>query len=1003
MSVVLGPASLIRLTTLGCQGEPDIGDGVHVALTLAPALGWPTRPCGLRTAGFADFGDVDARFFDEEGNSPSLPLDVDGRTVEVVLPAPGPGDVWVWVRIETPDAELVVDDIGGPGTGHLLARRSAPPYTFGSSAITRLRISGRGRIERIVGVSAALAARILGDGQDQEPFGLPLDGDTAWYSGALGRDAAYERVRLGAPNRLGPPDEPFGPGTPVGPDDEVARIAGFSEQVDPWIAAAFTGTDPPEKSRLSFTAAAGAPGVPGADMAQRDITSTMDALPALLLQAADPGLARYLGLMTTARVEPPRDQALLVFVWAPFAINPAKLVDGTRLTEILGAAPVLEGWSVEPDRRRFRNGLGIGVPAGVGATPDVPSSPALDVAAGRWRVRAPGADPAADTWQARIRLLDGPAPGPVALARTQPGVSVSLHRGSGSRAVAMFAGSEAGVGEVATGAWDAAAVSDPAVPAAEAGTSAAWQVALADRFGRWGSASAVEGVQPARPAPRPPVPEAQARYIAPPAGDLSTRSAGVLDIRIQVPPADGGAPGALSVRSVELSWNGVTTRHPVLPGTEFTVDLALPGTTPAASRTESLQAVFRDAGNMSSPPGERSVTVLDPRPFPGTPTGPALLWTTRRTPLGTAELALSWHPVAPGARYRVYLASSDRLAAALGIGLVGGRLGGDRPLRAQLAGAIWQRRGELADKSLFTLITDTPLGPVNGSVSVFHEISGSARGVMFVRAVPVSPANVEASFADCGLVPVAVPHCEVPPAPVVRARVDEAGAAGPAVGVSVEVRGVSAAVPDGAQPGVLEAQLRRSRGMGGDLVYVPVIAIAPMTADPLTPGRWTATFRDVPPGGPVAYQKISYAAQVRYPPEPGLPPGIVPAPVDGGIVTPPGPAAGVAPSGWGPMSPVASTLWVPAAVPGPEAAPTFTSDGVVDTLTGTLPAVPGFTVQLWAESADGSLVQVYGPEPAVRDWSLSIPAPAVPAQRYVLLLTDPLGRVGDPVHVVQEA
>jgi hypothetical protein len=1005
MSLVLGPGSLFRVSTLGCLGEPDVGDGVHVALTLSPALGFPIRPFGLRTARLADFGDIDAEFFDGDGNRLTLPFDVDEQTIEVILLPPAPGDAWVWVRIDTPDAELVVQDVGGPGTGHVLARRSSPPYTFGSSGINRLRISGRGTVERIVGVSGTLAARILGQGEDHEPFGLPIDGDVAWYAGGLGRDAAYERVRRGAPSRLGPPDEPFGPGTALGTEDEVARIDALTHLVDPWIEAAFTGVDPPDRSRLSFSAVSGAPGVPGADIAQRDTSSSMDCIPALMLQGADPGIARYLGLMTTARVEPPRDEfPLLVFVWAPFAINPARLLDGVPLAEILQRARVLDGWPVEPDRLRFRTTLGIGVPAGVGATPDVPDAPSLGATAGRWRVRAPGSDPAADTWQARISILDGPVQGPVALARTDPGAGVSLHRSHGTRAVAMFAGAEAGVGGVASGPLDAVAVGDPGVPAGQGDTGAGWQVALADRFGRWGASADVRAMQPARPVPRPPVPEAHALYDDLPAGDLSVRSAGVLAVRIPVPSPDGDAPGALPVQRAELTWGGEVSEHAVLAGTEFAVELALPALAPAMTTTESVQAVFVDAGNNSSPPATRTLTVLDPRPFPVTPTGPALLWTTRRTVLGTAELALAWPAIAPDARYRVYLGSSEQLAAELGIGPVDSPPGADRPLRARLAGTIWERRGELWDKSAFTLITSTPLGPVNGSVSVRHGLSGSARGVVFVRVVPVTPAGVEAAFANCGLVPVAVPHAEVPPAPVLRARVDDAGAAGQTVSVTVEVRGVPAAIIDGTHPGAaLEAQLRRSKTMHGDQAYIPVIATASMIADPMIPGRWTATFSDVPPGGLVAYQRITYAAQVRYPPELCLPPGVVPVPVDGGIVAPPGPPTGDAGSGWGAMSPLASTLWVPRAVPHPEVAPTFTSDGAVDTLTGTLPVVAGFTVEVWAESADGSLALAAGPGAAVREWSLGIATPAVPVQRYLLLLTDPLGRVGDPVPVGREA
>jgi hypothetical protein len=87
-----------------------------------------------------------------------------------------------------------------------------------------------------------------------------------------------------------------------------------------------------------------------------------------------------------------------------------------------------------------------------------------------------------------------------------------------------------------------------------------------------------------------------------------------------------------------------------------------------------------------------------------------------------------------------------------------------------------------------------------------HSVPGSLRGLLFARIVPLTEGNVESGFAQCGLVPVAVPHTERPAPPSVRVTVADDGS----VAVDVESAG--------------EVRIRRARAMTAEPRYVPVVA-----------------------------------------------------------------------------------------------------------------------------------------------------------------------------------
>jgi hypothetical protein len=993
MTALTSLESLLRISTLGTRGDLDAGDGVHVSVSLNPALGWPLHPfvCGVLEPDVVY--DVPVDFLDPRGNRVFPPFAIeDHGTVDVVIhghpDAPDEPWCWIWVLVDGP---AVVEALDTVGPGRPFARRGEPPYSFGASAIRRLRLSGNGVVRNVMGFPAFLGVELAARFEWHRPFGLPIF-DAPWYAGGQGEGPALDRVAAGAPSRLGPPDDPLGPGTAITPADEVSRVQALHPSIHPWIDTAFFGPTVPDQAILDTTTPPHSLVVPHADPVPRKTRSSTPCVQALTIQAGDPGLARYLGLATVLPVEPPRgDRPLLVVVGAFFGIHRSRRVGPWRLRDVIPADTNLSQVLADQAAREFaldavqekyrspREIRLLPLIAGVGATQDRPDAPDLSAPPGRWRPRRLGES---ESWHQQLLLHGAPPAGPVALARLAPGAATSLHRVNSGRAVALFAGRVPKSTPATTWLLERpSTVSDPGVLADPAGGT--WQVAQADRFGRWSAPATVSGPLPPRPAPRPPVVQTHIRTAALDRADTSPRSPADLRLSVQVPVAAALEAGALPLAGLELAVDGVTSVHDLTATLEVVDVLPVSPTLPAASVDVTVSATFVDTAGVRSAPAVSVVTVHDPRPLPVVRTGPALLWTARRDATGSAELALTWPAASPDAAYRVYLSTSDRLAPGLA-----------RPLRSEIAGAVWEARATLSDRADFSLVTDPPLHPAGGVVSLRHTVPGSLRGVAFVRVVPVSKGNVEADFAHCGLIPIAVPHSETPPAPTVRAHATDDGT----VTVTVSAAGLSPAVRASTAPGAPpEVRLRRARTMTTDPLYVPVVASTTLTEDA---GTWSATIIDTPPGGLAEYQRVTYWAEVRYPAELALPPDVVPVPVDGGATTPPGIPTGNLPSPWGPLSLPATTVRIPADVPALTGLLTFTRDGAADTISGTLPVTSGFRLQLWSETA-GTLTELapLTPTPAFTHTEpLAVPAP----DRYHALLTDPLGRPG-PLTPVEPA
>ena len=180
---------------------------------------------------------------------------------------------------------------------------------------------------------------------------------------------------------------------------------------------------------------------------------------------------------------------------------------------------------------------------------------------------------------------------------------------------------------------------------------------------------------------------------------------------------------------------------------------------------------------------------------------------------------------------------------------------------------------------------------------------------------------------------------------------------------------------------------------------MPIVAEGDLQAGP--DGTWRAEFVDgadaaqpIPP-----FVRQTYVAEVRYPPEPDLPPGVQPVadPLAVAPAVPGAPAA--APSPWSEPSAPGSSVVVPADPPVVPAGVTF----VVDPVAGgtiTIPTPPvahpagrPFSALVVREGADGRLVTLPTVEIAAAPAVVPDPGGAA-ATAYRVAIMDPLGRIG---------
>jgi hypothetical protein len=955
---VYTPESLFRLSSLADS------PAAHLRAWVSPAIGFPLHPLIHWRMPAPQVEEIhDILWWTPSPDGPrelQPPIDMDRIDGPVFAElGDGGGDFaarWCWVAVDVADpGEPLTVAVADRGAGtRTLLQRSTWPYTLGASRITRLRLTGHGQVDRVRGVDATrFAAR---DDLVGPVSALPVR-DSPWYTGGISPDEALDRAAQAGPARTGPLDR--GADEPLGYDDESTRVRALTriDRTGPYalLRAAYLDGDLPARHRTLV------------DLSDdhRAAQAGFATVEALLTGAADPGVARWLGLLATDQIDEELDpERPYAWVSAGFwAMDPDLSVTKAPRTALGDVLDTLQDpyfhprWTAQwtrlvhrafPDLARVLADLPAGVvqpliaPVGLGAVPDPPAAPdpVLDGPA-TWEDR--------DHYGRRLRLR-GPIPGPVAFARGPLGLNERIPTGGPTldeRGIILLPGRADGAdGTEGT-------LADTGVPADQPVT---WLVTTADEFGRWSEDGAVSAGPPDRP--ELPAPVVEAAFVP-----------GTVSVQVPVPAALG--PGTLPVTKVEIVVDGGEP-HPVAPVELVRRDYPAPETPLGGIVPVPITVWFSDERG-PGPATSTTVTVRDLRRPPPLVVGPAVLWAARPDPTGGAELALRLPAQPPDWTYRVYLAEETALRRALDLPLRRDRN------RAQRAKEITDAAGRIADRGLFTL-AETVTG-----VRFATTLPGAVRTLRFVRVVPVAPTGREADFAACPLVPVAVPGPDRPPSPALTVASD-----GPHLQLVLTVHGIDPRTLERLNPGARPRfRLRRTAAGTGDPLYYPVTDVGELglAAD----GAYTVT---VAARGLAPFVRHTWQAEVCLPPEIAL----AAAPRPSSVLPERGAPGDPAPSPWSaPSVPVSGMVTAP--IPPLDARAAFPGPALM--LRGAPVAAPGavgdWRLRVWRRADDAALTPVDPPDGdgwvlASSDFTLT--DPDWDGEAYALQLVDPLGRAG---------
>jgi hypothetical protein len=1018
MRYLFTPSSLFRAWTLGAEGDPDIADGVHVRVWFDPRLGLPLAPfLGLQVTD-KSYAALVGMWRDKDGTPLILPIDLQQQSfVEVHIPSTNVGGYLSWpcrVRVQTdPGAEIEASLLDRNSPGRVLATWITDTPVITGSQVVRIRLRGRGQITGLSGIDLGqLVAATAGATETAIIFGLPFDGDEAWYTKGQGEGAALQRVAEGAPRRLGPPDRPDGSSPAATADDEVERLRVFGAEVLGWVKTAISDPSiPTPLVRLGFDDTANpAPQFP------KKSAVDMNAVDVLMTTAVDPGIARLLGFATRlADHVPPPDRPLAWIIAGAFVLNPRPSFPHTALLDdllgppnpaeqaIAGALSTLfprltdlqaglpPGWTMRC--------LFAGVASGVAAKLPPPAKVTISES-GTWNVGRPS-----KSWAQAITLSGDPPLGPIALARDASGTLISLHEkrptnGTFAERRAAMLTSRNGAGKPT--------LADLDVPDDTA--RARWQVWQADTFGRWSEPSSVEGEQPSRPAPQPPTIETDLRLAGADIPGDEPRSPGNIGVVVPIPPLSSLVPGARPLTSLKLTIDGVAEDIGVAQPALFSADariarsVAVAPTSVGGQVSVSVEAAFFDDVGNKSTETKTTVVVRDPRRPPAMVCEPTLIWTSRRDSVGNAEIALAWMPLPGHAAYRVYLSDENRLASSLQVALPVGAT------RADIAKFLSDRGASAAGKEAFSLATKTAVAvPATGPVHFRAQLPGSLAGVIFARVVPLTDGNVEARFADCGLVCVAVPHDQKPPAPTLRVTPRPDGCfdfAIQAIGfrpdllkaLQPNLLGGVAGTPGAAAP---EFRLRRTQGAATQALYAREVKRKTMMIEAGGDGsHWWVANTDGPAAGFPPFVNFTWFAQVRYPAEIGRQVGAVDVPSN--ITPDDGAVAGDLESSWSEASLPQTAMLVPLQPNAPVGATVIRSPAgaqidIPNPPIASPAAVAPYRIRIWRRDVDKPF-ELLSPTDAPTTAPFNVIDPVVAAE-YAIAYVDPIGRVG-PVAII---
>jgi len=295
------PSQILSAFSFAVQpdGDRDLQKGTHLRVFAGLGASFPVGPLVVR--GLSMEGERRAcRMFarDASGRGNGTQFGDDGFLEVTLLLADPPSLMTSSIQIDENAGAIhraaIVD-----ASGRVIGMREKGPFVFSGPLLHKLRVWGSGTlriIQRMIPVSMVEEMQF-----DRESvlatLALPVTGLFPWYLGIQGRDDGLRRVERGAPLRLNPMDQPFGSLDSVSPGDELDRVSASlrSLHVEGGVDALIerlVGTEsvPPwaQQERMEDLGR-----TPVGDRPQRIDVSRLGTLQTA---AADPGIARYLGL-----------------------------------------------------------------------------------------------------------------------------------------------------------------------------------------------------------------------------------------------------------------------------------------------------------------------------------------------------------------------------------------------------------------------------------------------------------------------------------------------------------------------------------------------------------------------------------------------------------------------------------------------------------------------------------------------------------------------------------
>lgn len=908
------PAWAMAAQAVQASDQTHLRTGLHLRVMTSPLLGLPVTPFRILSHAVDtntlrdDIVWTDAAPFPQRLTPP---FDVTAeRSAIGWLPSPADATCcWLELDADVPAGEeLRVSAMVSTSRGvRAVATRSSRPHQVWASAVQHIVIEGRGTVNGVRWLPAALDSDSL-----VKLMGLPVARPHPRYAALDGGVLlAAARVARGAPQRRALYDTTGAPSPSDSPvltvPGEVARVGALADVLrpdllrlidepifDPWLLG--TTDDLVDERGVAIG------------------TSTSNCIDAVLNSTIDHGLARWLGFLDNDILSSGEDNEIAArAVTAVFAPNWTELLTSGLLASLSPDAVVSDlaalrtiypDFDALGDLEGTVDGpfLDVGVLAAYSTRHWIDPPPPLSIvsvtdrptrtsdvevsAISAWVPRlAP--DAARSTRLAVHDLVPSAALafarddlagiGPVGL--NEPSGAAGFHQPLVAGSATTFTAPDDTTGGASVG-----TVGERSCPAG----AVRYHIAQADWFGRWSNWSSVELAAGVRP--QPPVPVVRV-WATPPERPADTDDDGPLagDITATIPvPAPADLPPGANVLTIlrfqvtDAAGATSTTNHavadPTAPPEHLMITVPGPPLSRGASTIATISAHWVDAsGARSAPSTDLVLTIWDPRPPAPVTIDPTLRYASRPDVTGRARVEVTWPAASPQERFRVYYADETTLRARLAGTAAAAELlaaldaAPDTATRA----VAWTDHAPVLPRAAFTLITPQPLERTGSEMRLEHAVSGSLKTLSLYRIVAVSGANVDVDFGTSPVVPYAVPNTLAPPQPHLAVRVLDPAVTG-ATGYTAEL---TVTVPRGSRRAV-EYRMRRSRLSSADPLLMPIVATGPLHppvdgADAHVEVVVDAGPTRLEPGGELApWSEYTWRVEVRGEPEPGGgPPG----------------------------------------------------------------------------------------------------------------------------------